>query len=359
MVPVFKICYMKYFLVQSFVKQHLYRLMLVVFTGLVHNLSSIVLLLATGKYIEIVFSISGSKSRTLGWLGIHPSGELVSFFVFFFLVVLLKFASSWAEKYLTSMLSAQFAAKARKDYFSYLLQETDPAFQKPVSKNLVWFSGELKALQRYMEKGIIGLVRDVLFLIICFYLLFRFHLTLGITILLIAAAIFIITRYATKRLKNLTRQNRNRFAGLLSFISLRLHSLDTIQQKGDAERTHARLVKKQQQILADGKPYQLYRALLYAMIPFLLFCMLGILMIMIAANGAAVIPAADAVGFVLLLLNLFSPISRVVKIETVLMPGRMSLEKLEQAYNRMFNAPAVKKENNLTEASSVSTKSFT
>jgi hypothetical protein len=57
----------------------------------------------------------------------------------------------------------------------------------------------------------------------------------------------------------------------------------------------------------------------------------------VAQTDLKAVPAADATGFILLLLNLFAPIRRMLKVESVLLPGRVCLDKLEVAYRKLMD----------------------
>lgn len=325
---------MNYFLIQSFTRQHFFRLLIIVVLGVINSLSGIVLLLSVGKYLEIVFTSGGVKSKALSWVGIHLTNDLFSFFIFFFSVTAVKFLCSWAEKYYTSVTSAILLAQARKQYFQYLLYETE---KKAVPKQLVWFSGELKTLQRYFEKGLIGFVKDIFFFSVCLYLLMRFSFSPALLLLMITILLFSISKFGHKPLKKIIVQQRKKSAGLLSFISVRLHALNSIQQTKASNKVYFQFLRRQQNVLCAQYKIRFYKSFISSLVPFLLFCTLGLFMWLATVTDVAAIPPADAVGFILLLLNLFAPIRRMLKVESVLLPGRVCLDKLEIAYRKLMD----------------------
>lgn len=324
----------KYYLIQSFVRQHFFRLCTVIGLGVANSLAGIILLLSVGKYLEIVFTSGSAKSKALSWLGIHLTNELSHFFFFFFLVAAVKFFCSWAEKYYTSVTSTLLLARARKQYFQYLLHETE---RKAVPKQLVWFSGELKALQSYFEKGVIGFIKDVFFFLVCLYLLMRFSLTPAFLLVFIVILLFTLGRYGHKPLKKIIIDQRKKTSGLLSFISVRLHALNDIQQTNAENKVYFQFLRRQQNVLCAQYKVRFYKTLISSLVPFLLFCTLGFFMWLIAQTDLTSIPPADATGFILLLLNLFAPIRRILKVDSVLLPGRVCLNKLEVAYRKLMD----------------------
>jgi ABC-type bacteriocin/lantibiotic exporter with double-glycine peptidase domain len=260
---------MKYYLIQSFVRQHFFRLLIIIGLGVANSLAGIILLLSVGKYLEIVFTSGSTKSRALSWLGIHLSNELSSFFFFFFVVAAIKFFCSWAEKYYSSIISALLLARARKQYFQYLLHENG---KKTVPKQLVWFSSELKALQRYFEKGVIGFIKDIFFFLVCLYLLMRFSLTPALLLLLIVVLLLIAGRYGHKPLKKISIDQRKKTAALLSFISVRLHTIDDIQQKKAGNKVYFQFLRRQKNVLCTQYKMWFYKTLISSLVPLASLC---------------------------------------------------------------------------------------
>lgn len=328
---------MKYFLTKTFLRQQVVLVSFAIITGLFHLLSNLVVLLSIGCYIELLFHTGGSKSRVLMWMGIELPGNLTSFFFLFFGTVAVKFLCSFLEKYTTSRAGMLYAAKARKDYFQYLLHQPEAVKMKSPARQLIWFSSELKSIQRYLEKGIIGFVRDMLYFFLCCYLLLQFHILLGMLIAASVPLLWLISKWSHRRLKTPTQKGRNAFAGLLSFISRRLHQIEKIQADNTSYKTTARFIQRQAKVIAQQQQMLTGKALLRSVVPAVLYCLLGLILLLIANPALLTISGADAVGFILLLLNLFGVIRRLVKVESIRLPGRMSLEKMEKAHQELLH----------------------
>ncbi len=330
---------MKYYLSQTFIRQHLLRISIAVTAGVLHCICNLILLLSIGRYIELLFHSGGSKSRVLAWIGMPVPNDLNSFFILFLTAAIIKFILSWIEKYTTTETGMLYAAKARREYFQYLMYETETANVKPPARQLVWFSSELKSIQRYMELGMIGFAKDLIYFFICCYLLLQFHIVLGIVVACTIPLLWFVNKYSSHRLKQTTRKSRDAFAGLLSFVSKRLHELEQLQANNKTFRTTERFTARQQKALQLQKQLLMGKAVSSALVPTLLYLMLAALLFIIAWPNSITIAPADAVGFILLLLNLFGVIRRLVKVESIRMPGRLSLEKLEKAHTKLLHGP--------------------
>ena len=329
---------MKYFLTQTFIRQKAALVSIAVITGVLHLLSNLVLLLSVGCYIELLFHAGGSKSRALLWMGIQLPQSLSAFYSLFFGTVAVKFLCSFLEKYFTSKAGMLYTAKARKEYFQYLLHSPEIVKVKSPARQLLWFSSELKSIQRYLEKGIIGFTRDMIYFFICCYLLLQFHILLGIVIAAAVPLLWLISIWGHYQLKLPTETGRNAFARLLSFVSGRLHQIEKIQSAYKIYRTTNRFVQRQSRLITLQQQMLTGKALLRSLIPAVLYSLLGLLLLLIANPDFITITAADAVGFILLLLNLFAVIRRIVKVESIRMPGRISLKKMEKAHQELLHS---------------------
>lgn len=321
---------MKYFLTRSFIRQNTALIFCAVICGTAHLLCNLVLLLSTGCYFELLFHAGGSKSRALEWLGIPLPHQLSEFYLLFSITIIIKFLLGFVEKYTTGKAGLHFAAKARADYFQYLLYNTDEVVQKTPARKLVWFSSDLKSIQRFMEKGIIGFTRDMTYFFCCVYLLLCFHILLGLIITAAVPLLWYISKNGHRKLKASVKAGRDGYAGLVSFISRRLHNINGQQTQQKTFQTTRRFSERQAKVIALQNKVLAGKAVIAALIPLILFALFVLLLYIMAAPGMINISSADAIGFILLLLNLFSVIRRMVKIESILLPGRLSLEKMEK-----------------------------
>jgi ABC-type multidrug transport system fused ATPase/permease subunit len=311
-----------------FFKQEKKRIILAVTAGFVHNACTVLLLLSIGKYIELAFNGSGNKSRALHWAGIHLPDNITVFYAFFFSIILIKVLAAWAEKFYSKLAALTFTETVRAAFFRHLLSNQSVFKSKPPSGHLVWFSSDLKALQRLAEKGFIGFVKDFLFISFCLFLLARLSIVFALILFCIAAAGLLVNSFSGRRSRPHLKTSRKTGADVLAHISKKLTKAETDFESLDALKEENRLWQVQSQMLRKKKEWFLRTSAYSALAPFLMYSLLGGVM-MLAANSSAIeLSPADVLTFLLLLLNLFSPMGRIIRVSNILNPARLSLKKL-------------------------------
>lgn len=316
------------FFYKKFLQKETFRITLAIVAGFIHNVCTVLLLLSIGKYIELAFNGSGNKSRALQWIGIQLPNSLTVFFMFFFGIIFLKLFAAWAEKYYTKAASLSFTETLRASYFQHLLTNNKAWNGKPASKLLVWFSSDLKAIQRLAEKGLIGLIKDGLFLVLCLYLLFKLSIDFAFIIFIIVVTGWTVTRYSNQKGKQKLKKSRDAGAGVLAHISEVLSKAETSSETLNIIREQERLEQLQAKMLHTKQTHLLRSTVYTAMVPFLMYLLLGMIMIIAAFTSVITLSPADVLTFLLLLLNLFGPMGRIIRIENTLTPGKISLQKL-------------------------------
>jgi ABC-type multidrug transport system fused ATPase/permease subunit len=311
-----------------FLKAEKLKIATAIVAGFIHICCTIILLLSIGKYVELAFNGSGARSRALHWLGIHLPDDLQFFYFFFFSVVCLKLLAAWAENYFTKKAATSYIETLRLSYFSYLLSSEKVFTEKPVSKLLVWFSSDLKTLQRLAEKGCIGLIKDILFVLLMAYVLAGLSIGFSFIICFIVIAGWLINRASNKKSSGHLKKSRNRSGEVLAHISNRFteaeKNFSNIQEQSEKEA----LQKLQQTLLQSKNSHLLRSSFIRSATPFLMYVFLGLVMVAVASLPAFELSQADVLTFLLLLLNLFSPMGRIIRIENIITPAKMGLQRL-------------------------------
>lgn len=311
-----------------FFKQEKRKVILAVTAGFIHNACTVLLLLSIGKYIELAFKGSGNKSRALHWVGIHLPNDITVFYIFFFSLIIIKLLTAWAEKYYSKLAALTFTETVRAAFFRHLLSNESFFKSKPASGHLVWFSSDLKALQRLAEKGFIGFVKDFLFISLCLYLLARLSIVFALIIFCIATAGLLVNSFSGRLSRPHLKKSRKTGAEVLSHISKKLTMAETDFEILNAEQEENKLWQVQTKMLLKKKQWFLRTTAYSALAPFLMYSFLGIVMMAAANTSANELSPADVLTFLLLLLNLFSPMGRIIRISNILNPALLSLKKL-------------------------------
>jgi ABC-type multidrug transport system fused ATPase/permease subunit len=211
---------------------------------------------------------------------------------------------------------------------SYLISSEKVFTEKPVSKLLVWFSSDLKTLQRLAEKGCIGLIKDVLFVLLMAYVLAGLSIGFSFIICLIVIAGWLINRASNKKSSGHLKKSRSKSGEVLAHISNRFteaeKNFSNIQQQNEKEA----LQQLQQTLLQTKNSHLLRSSFIRSATPFLMYIFLGLVMVAVASMPAFELSQADVLTFLLLLLNLFSPMGRIIRIENIITPAKMGLQRL-------------------------------
>jgi ABC-type bacteriocin/lantibiotic exporter with double-glycine peptidase domain len=293
---------------------------------LLQHIATIVLLLSIGRWFDLQYASAGSgKSRALELLGITVGQTTQHFFVFFFSVLLAMFALTMAGKWLGQALSARWHRLLQRKLLSLQVAAPQEVFAaRPVHQHLFPYTHDMKTLRRLLLKGWLGFVKDVLLLMLALLLLFRLQATVTAWLCAGLAAVVLLYRLCSLVLRQHIADGRSQRSAMLRFISRSLHKMETESSSRVLHGFDKRVARRQS---AESRQ-QAALALLEALPPFLLYALLGMLLL-----GMTLIPAwqqTDVLSYVLLLLYLFPVLRGLVKVQQVWMTGGMALASLEK-----------------------------
>lgn len=297
--------------------------MAIMLPGIIASYCSLLLPLSIGKYLEIIFASANSKTRALQLMGIQLPNSLTIFFTFFGALLVLKLLSGWLYQYQASLLGESFVYRLRLQLFQSQLQQKQ-ASGKNNDAALLTYSNDARALQQLLVKGVIGFVKDLLFLGMTLYVLFALSVQLTIIVAASTPVFFFVYRWYNQKQKMVYANKRKRQASLLKHVSNTL--LSTTDEPGDGA---AKQYKRKSASLGLAlKKYHLTKSLLRAIAPFMLYGMLGIIMVVIIMMPPhQKMEAGDIAAYLLLLMNCFSTIRNIIKIEYVWVQGALSAKK--------------------------------
>ncbi len=307
-----------------FVKQHRTKTIVMILLGLASSYCTLLLPLSIGKFMEIEYHTSGGKSKALQLLGINLQNTLPIFFTFFAAMLLLKFLSNWGYRFLSSLMGESFIAYLRQQLFSWNYSKIGISNIQP--SVLLAFSNEVKTMQRYLVKGVIGFVKDILFLAMGIYVLFALQPQLTGIVLLLCGCFYLFYKWLNHFNKPLLVKKRKSQASLLNYVSAILLQQSATFDNNTAVTTYKSKSKK---LALAAREQQVSKTFSSAFIPFLLYVMVGILLVIIAWGKGYVQPinANSAVTYILLLMMIFPAFQSFLKIETVWMEGKLSAQK--------------------------------
>lgn len=311
-------------------------LLLYVFIGLIQSCATFLLLVSIGEFFTIHFNSGSSKGRLLQLLGIHFK-TLFSFFLLFILLLLVKTVFEFWERWISYQQGELYVKFIREKIFSTQLSWSQERFQqKHFGKYLLRYTNDMKSMQNYLTKGIMGCIKDVCFLLMGFALLLIIHHRLAAYLLIFTSVIMTIIFIISKLQKKLISESRGKRSNLLAFVAKSFQRHGSIKEKNTVEITEQRFNRMSGQLYTANMDNNRFDSKLQALLPLLQFSMIGLLLWLMTFSTSS-ITANDALVFVLITLMMMSPMKRVLKVPATVNKGKISLTKI----NEILHSPNI------------------
>ncbi len=319
-------------LLQQHLSNHKHFLLLYVFVGLIQSCTTFLLLISIGEFFTVYFNSDNSKARILQLLGIHLQ-NLTSFFLFFFFLILIKSFADFLERWLSYKQGELYVKHIREKLFVTQINWSQEKFtQKHFGKYLLRYTNDMKSVQNYLTKGIMGCVKDVLFLLIGFALLYIIHHILALYLLIFILIILIIVFLVSGLQKKFISNSRVKRSSLLAFVTRSFQRHNSINLKKRVESTQQRFMARSENLYQANMHNNRFDSMLQALLPFLQFSVVGLLLWRITLFTGS-INSNEALIFVLITLMIMSPIKRVLQVPAVINKGKISQRKIDEILN--------------------------
>ncbi len=320
-------------------------ILLTLMISLFSNVFTIVIPVSIGKYYSLVFGFNANRSQVLNFLPKWFWETVPQFLSFFICLILLKIVFDFLRRFWTARIGEQLLFDLRRKLFEAQLIMPQTVYDKKgIGKYLLRHSGDLKSVQNYVTKGIIGFLVDSLLIVFVLITLGMLDLNLLMIIIgflpILGGAVYLMNRELHLR----SLAHRNYKAGLLSFVNARLRSILSIKAFNRHVPEVNRYELKSNKVFRAGIKYHFIRSAIMALIPGLLYMMLFVILYYVyyqytlGENGIGAGPLLTAI---LLLITTMPVFRRIVNVNTVWELGNISFAKLLL----ILNEP---KENDLT-----------
>ena len=304
--------------------------------GFISIVTTVLIPVFLGKYYQIALHTHSTRGKMFDVLFGNIKGLKV-FFIVFALLIITKFITDFLMKYYLGITGESLAKNIRERLFLRQLNaQLDEHQKKETGLYLLRYTGDLSAIQSYLTKGIITFVNDCLHLILALIVLA--YLNVYLTLILIASypVIFITILYLNKKLKILTRKRRNRRSNNLSFVSSRLNAILTIKAFNRQNVENEKYIKGSTGLYNYGVKYYKLYALIYALLPFMLYSMLALILWMayyIKHAGYGNIQGYILLTFIMTVVNVIPVLKRILSVNFIWQAGDISFTKLLKVYN--------------------------
>ncbi len=315
--------------------------------GILSSMSAILLPVSIGKFYALMFEVESKRSLVLDIFPQYFFDTVPHFLLFFSTLILFHSVFSYAKRYWLAAVGELFTYDLRNQLFSHQLNlQTKIYEEKGVGKYLLRYSGDLKSIQNYLTKGIIGFGIDILMILLFLGVLWSISQSLVLisiaAILLMAFSLSILNQ----KLQKVSEQRRNLKSGLLSFVSQRLQAIATIKAFNRESVEYNRFLKRSNKTFLSGLAFHRLSSLNFVLVPALLYAMLALLMLVIywqRTKGVQLNQAALLSAF-LLLITMLPVIRRCLRIMVTWNLGLISFHKLQKVMDLPIEDPRPKDE---------------
>lgn len=305
----------------------------IILIGILQSCVTFLLPVSIGEFFSLQYQAGSSKGRLLQLLGIHFS-SLSGFFLFFFLLLVIKGITSQIEKWLKFKEGEKFIKIVREQLFSVQLNQDAALFQSKAYGNyLLRYSNDLKAVKNYLLLGILSMFKNSIFLMVGFILLGMIHFQLTVYLVVLFSIFLVGIFFLANYQKRFIQRSRDKRSSLLAFVTKSFSRYIRIKENNSEQNTISRFNEKSSQLYeANLRNYQL-ESFQQSIIPFLQYIMLAGLLYLSTILTPS-INHGDALVFVLVTLMLFSSMRKILKVPGALNKGNISLQKIEELLER-------------------------
>lgn len=304
--------------------------------GSFKNIISFLLSISIGEFFTIYFHSNGAKSNLLKIFGINFH-SLHSFFLSFSLMLALKAVFEFFERYISFGQGELLVKSIREKLFSMQIEMNNEKFKEKYFGNyLLRYSNDMKAIQNYYTKGIMQGVTDIVFIIMGFFLLSIVNLKLDICYIIISASLLFVIFFYSKKQKYLIAESRSKRSALLSFVAKSFQRHRSIKEKFSEAESIKKFVDKSINVYQNNMRNNLFDSKLQSLLSFSQYFFILIILIFMTFIKIIEIHSANALVFVLIMLQLNSPLKRILKIPSILNKGKISFNKINELFEEKY-----------------------
>ncbi|KIA82428.1 ABC transporter transmembrane domain-containing protein [Flavobacterium sp. AED] len=307
-------------------------LSLYIFIGLIQSCAAFLVTVSIGEFFKIHFHSHSSKGRLLHLFGIKPH-TLYAFFLLFIILLLIRTLFEFLERWISYQQGELYAKHIREKIFPKQISWSQEKFQeKHFGKYLLRYSNDMKSVQNYLTKGIMGAIKDGCFVLMGFVLLWIIHHLLAIYLLIMTAIFIVIIFIISKLQKNMITASRNERSKLLAFVTRSFHRHKSIKERSMEEATKQRFNGMSDLLYTANMHNNQFESMLQALLTLLQYSIIGILLWLMSLSSSS-IGRNDALVFILITLMLISPMKRLLKVPAVINKGKISFGKINEIIN--------------------------
>lgn len=314
----------------QFLKRHPQDAARALLSGLLNSMSGFLLTIGIGEYFVLHYGSAGSKGRLLHSLGIHIPTEPV-FFLVMTGIILVKAAALYFEKRNRQLLAETWVKDWREYLFSrQLLMAADEFLNKPYGQYLLRYSNDMKSIQQYLGKGVLGAASDGLFILTGLLVLSLYSGWVAVITLIGVLTGMILISTLVFRQVEAVRSSRNERSRLLAFVTKTFSRFRKIAESGTQQRYWEGFMERSDRLFTANIAQQKKLAAVEALSPILQYgTVIGV--IAFSASGILSFSAGDLLVIIMILMLMQGAIRRLFQAPAAIMKGLLSVRKIRNS----------------------------
>lgn len=317
--------------ISDFVRKYPRKIAFGLFISISANILILLLPIYIAQSFDLLFNIRSHRAQILHFLPDQVLGDFPSYFGCFLGILLLRALFDFGQRYYISYLGELHLAHLRKRIFKDQLLVRQKVYdEKGIGKYLLRYSGDLTSIQAFFTKGIIRFISDLLLLSLTMLLLYQIEHRLALVVGLLILGLAFLTYFLNVKLYYVSLARRNAKSGLLKFVTARLQCMLTIKSFNRAVIESEKYQKRVGNLLKLGQNYHYIRSMIGAVIPSMLYAMIGAMMLIVfyLQKVGEKIDSGVFFAAILLMITILPVFRRCFQVSIVWRNGSISYQKL-------------------------------
>jgi ABC-type bacteriocin/lantibiotic exporter with double-glycine peptidase domain len=305
----------------------------VLLLGWLVSICTFLIPISVGAFFDIHYQSITNRSRLLKQLGIQLE-SLEQFFGFLLCIVMIRALLSFFEQNLIYLEAERFVRDLTRKLFNCQIYWTPKTFSaKPYGRYLLRYSGDMNSIKNLIVKGYHGTIKDTLFLISGFGLLFWLHQLLSLIVMTAICLYFPLIYWLSRHQKPLIRRKRDQKSLLLAYVTECFSMHSEILSSNSREASVQKFKRRSRKVFNANRNYQRSENLRLGLAP-----ALGHLLIVLLLWQVTLLENTISAGTLLIYLLVLSAIvpslRRLLKVPGIFQRGNLSLQKVDVILNQ-------------------------
>lgn len=324
----------------GFVREHKSEVCSAFFFAVTGSIINILIPLSIGYFQALYAGDGGGKLRILHSLGIQID-TAQGFFIFFGLLVAMRFILAWAENVTFLRIGERWSAQVRERLFGAQLAQSPMVFnRKQPGQYLLRYASDLSSTRNLVTKGLLKGSSDITMIIFAVSVFFWMDQSLGLVMLIFLGLTFPFIVLTASRTAKLHAAGGDMRSGLMRIVSDTYYGFASMKALNGERKRMGRFRKKSTQLLDQTYSSANWMALEQALTEILSFVSIGLVLFFSAQYGSVSYTNGMLLSVILVLLYMRGPLRRLLRLPSLYAKGKSSLTKVCELISLPRELPA-------------------